>query len=273
MLKKIRKIAPLLFLTPLLFAGCGLYSSPPPPLWCPQPTPRSAPAKPVEQQPEAKQTKKLRRMGYAIQVGAFSNQDNAVRLEAALERKGIEAFYFRHESGLYKVRFGNHGTWAAAKAEAEKLRGQGVIDGFFIVAPEDYLASRLGDRNIDALREELVRTAQRFLGTPYRWGGITQEDGFDCSGLTLVCYRLNGLDLPRVSYNQFDAGAQVDPNALNKGDLVFFDTRKKGKVSHVGIYIGEGRFIHAPRTGKNVEVESLSTDFYRRTFMGARSYL
>lgn len=268
--EKIRKIALMATLLPLLLSGCGLFSGPPPPRW--EPPPQTGPKPPAPSQLPGSQ-KKLQRLGYTIQVGAFSNIDNAVRLEASLERKGLEAFYFRHDSGLYKVRFGNHRSRQEALAVAERMRAQGVIESFYIVAPEEFTAFRFGDRNLDDLREELVRTAKGFLGTPYRWGGISQDEGFDCSGLTLVCYRLNGLDLPRVSCNQFEAGQQIDPAALNKGDLVFFDTRKKGRVSHVGIYIGEGRFIHAPRKGKTVEVESLSTDFYRRTFMGARSYL
>ncbi len=215
----------------------------------------------------------LARMGYTIQVGAFSSLDNAVRLEGALERRGIDAFYFRHESGLYKVRFGNHGDYQGARAEAEGLQRQGLIGDFFIVVPEDYAVARLQRSGPGELREELVRTARRFLGVPYRWGGTSADKGFDCSGLTLVCYRLNGLDLPRVSYHQFAAGRYVTKSQLQKGDLVFFATTGRGKVSHVGMYIGGGNFIHAPRKGKTVRVASLSNAFFRRTYMGGRTYL
>ncbi|MEQ8162785.1 MAG: C40 family peptidase, partial [Smithellaceae bacterium] len=97
--------------------------------------------------------------------------------------------------------------------------------------------------------------------------------GFDCSGLTMTVYQLNGLDLPRHSATQYDAGNPIDKKNLQKGDLVFFATNSDGKVSHVGIYIGNGRFIHAPSRGKNIRVESMSCNFFARRFVGARTYL
>ncbi len=215
----------------------------------------------------------LEKMGYSIQVGAFTNLDNAVRLEQALEARGIDAYYFRHESGLYKVRFANHASYQPAREEAERLQAQGLIDKFFIVFPEDYAAARIQQSGQGDLRTELVRTAKRFLGIPYRWGGVTAENGFDCSGLTMVCYRLNGLNLPRVSRNQFQAGRWVPKAQLRPGDLVFFATKGGQRVTHVGMYIGDGKFIHAPRTGKNVRIEKLSNSFFTKTYMGGRSYL
>jgi hypothetical protein len=215
----------------------------------------------------------LQKMGYSIQVGAFSNLDNAVRLEQALEARGIDAYYFRHESGLYKVRFGNHASYQPARDEAEHLQAQGLIDKFFIVFPEDYAAARIQQSGRGDLRTELVRTAKRFLGTPYRWGGITADNGFDCSGLTMVCYRLNGLNLPRVSRHQFQAGRWIAKDQLRPGDLVFFATKGGKRVTHVGMYIGDGKFIHAPRTGKKVRIEKLSNSFFAKTYMGGRTYL
>jgi gamma-D-glutamyl-L-lysine dipeptidyl-peptidase len=215
----------------------------------------------------------LAAMGYSVQVGAFVNLDNAVRLERLLDARGIDAYYFRHESGLYKVRFGNHASYQQARAEAEQLQRQGLIGTFFIVIPEDYPAARLAGRDHGALRAELVKTARRFIGVPYRWGGTDVEEGFDCSGLTLVCYRLNGLNLPRVSRSQYQAGRRVARDQLQPGDLVFFATKGGSRVTHVGLYIGNGKFIHAPRTGKTVRIANLSTPFFTRTFVGGRSYL
>lgn len=212
-------------------------------------------------------------MGYSIQVGAFTQLDNAVRLERLLKSRGIDAFYFRHDSGLYKVRFGNHTSKSAARNEAERLQAQGLIDVFYIVAPENYAAARIRSSGQGDLREELIKTARRFLGVPYRWGGTDKEDGFDCSGLTMVCYRLNGLNLPRTSSDQFESGRSVEKEELRVGDLVFFATNGRKKVSHVGIYIGEGQFIHAPRRGQEVRVEQLATPFYSKTYIGARSYM
>jgi cell wall-associated NlpC family hydrolase len=212
-------------------------------------------------------------MGYSIQVGAFANLDNAVRLEQRLEARDIDAYYFRHESGLYKVRFGNYATYQPARSKAERLQSQGLIDRFFIVYPEDYAAARIKQSGKGNLRSELVKTAKRFIGIPYRWGGTTAENGFDCSGLTMVSYRLNGLNLPRVSRNQFKAGKWVSKAKLRQGDLVFFATKGGSRITHVGMYVGNGNFIHAPRTGKNVRIEKLSNRFFAKTYMGGRTYL
>jgi len=211
-------------------------------------------------------------MGYSIQVGAFASLENAVRLEAALTAQGIDAYYFRDESGLYKVRFGNHAHYAEARGEAERLQGLTIIGDFFIVIPEDYAHSRIQRSGQGDLGSELVRTAQRFIGVPYRWGGEDRKNGFDCSGLTMVCYRLNGLNLPRNSRSQFQAGTSVQRQALRQGDLVFFATQGGKRVTHVGLYIGEGKFIHAPSTGKTVRIENLSNSFFARTYVGGRRY-
>lgn len=215
----------------------------------------------------------LERMGYSIQVGAFANLENAVRLENTLEARGIDAYYFRHDSGLFKVRFGNHADYASARSEAELLRSAGLIGNFFIVIPDSYSVARYKVTDNDRLRAELVKTARGFLGVPYRWGGTDCDNGFDCSGLTMVCYRLNGLNLPRVSRNQFRAGRWIARDKLRKGDLVFFATNGGKRVSHVGMYIGNQRFIHAPSTGKTVRIEKMSHPFFSKTYVGARTYL
>lgn len=243
----------------------------------PQPVSRPAP---VTQDPIADilgQTatagQSLAKMGFATQVGAFSQLDNAVRLERILAQRGVDAYYFRHESGLYKVRFGNHNNYAAARQEAEKLRNQGVISHFFIVTPENYAAAKIKHSGRGDLRRELVATARRFIGVPYRWGGEDRQHGFDCSGLTMVSYRLNGLNLPRNSRSQFKAGRYVSKKHLQPGDLVFFATKGGKRVTHVGMYAGGGKFIHAPRTGKTVRVASLSSNFFKKTYVGGRTYL
>ena len=215
----------------------------------------------------------LKSLGYSIQVGAFSNPGNAARLAALLESRGIDAYSFLHESGLYKVRFSDHNTYAAARRQAEELQKQKLIDEFFIVRPEDNAAERIRRTGRGDLREELVATARRFLGAPYVWGGDNARDGFDCSGLIMVTYRLNGLKLPRTSRDQFCAGQPVGKGALRKGDLVFFDTNGRKTVSHVGLYVGNGDFIHAPRRGKDVRVTSLSNEYYQKRYLGARTYL
>ena len=215
----------------------------------------------------------LDRMGYSVQVGAFANLDNAVRFERMLDKRGIDAFYFRHQSGLFKVRFGNHSAYQSARRQAKQLSSQGLIDNFFIVIPENYAAARIRRSGQGDLRTELVSTVRRFIGVPYRWGGEDRKNGFDCSGLTMVSYRLNGLNLPRNSRAQFKTGRYVAKKNLEKGDLVFFATKGGKRVTHVGMYIGNGKFIHAPRTGKTVRVANLSSSFFKKTYVGGRSYL
>ncbi len=211
----------------------------------------------------------LPRIGYCVQVGAFANLDNAIRLSESLRNRGLEAFHFAGDDDLHRVRFGNFGTQGAATRRAEALRRERVIDDYYVVSPGAYGLVRGGP----GLRNRVVRSALDLLGQPYRWGGRSTETGFDCSGLTLTAYGLNGLVLPRTSVEQYVAGAPVALGRLNDADLVFFATEGPGRASHVGLVVGEGRFIHAPGKGKIVRIDALSHGYYRRRFLGARSYL
>ena len=217
--------------------------------------------------------RELPRMGYAVQVGAFSRVENAIRLTAVLEGRGLNAYYFLHRTGLYKVRFGDYSSGESALTEAERLRAAGIIDEYYIVSPEEYAVAQERKLGRDYLRGELVATAKSFLGLPYRWGGDSIEEGFDCSGLTMAVYHLNGLRLPRSATEQYLAGAPVEQRRLLQGDLVFFATSGRRKVSHVGVYAGEGRFIHAPGVGKTIRTDLLGDKYYAARYLGARSYV
>ena len=117
--------------------------------------------------------------------------------------------------------------------------------------------------------QTLLKGALALLGTPYRWGGTSPEGGFDCSGLVGYVFRTIGIDLPRVSRSMANEGtAVVDRTALAEGDLVFFG--KRGRVDHVGIYIGEGKFLHAPRTGRDVTVSSMDSGYWSQKYLQAR---
>lgn len=118
--------------------------------------------------------------------------------------------------------------------------------------------------------QSVLRRAMALLGTPYRWGGSSPERGFDCSGLVGYVFRTAlGIDLPRVSRDQARTGQLVtDRAALTAGDLVFFGRR--GRVDHVGIYLGEGKFVHAPSRGKDVMVSPLDSGYWSGKFMQAR---
>jgi cell wall-associated NlpC family hydrolase len=113
-----------------------------------------------------------------------------------------------------------------------------------------------------------VKVAAQYLGTSYHFGGASPETGFDCSGLMQWAYSHSGVSIPRVTYDQIDVGAHVDRAHLVPGDLVFF--QNNGDVHHVGMYLGGGRFLHAPHTGDVVKVSSLDEPYYAEQFAGGR---
>jgi hypothetical protein len=209
-------------------------------------------------------------IAFTIQVGAFSTTERAARYADRLAAYGLDTYYFIDTDGLCKVRFDRFDTKELARERAVQLQARGVIEGFYIVRPGP--SHGVGSSR-SRLQEDLVHTARRFIGTPYRWGGASARYGFDCSGLTMTVYRLNGLELPRNSRAQFQAGRPISRNDLQPGDLVFFATGSRNRVSHVGLYSGSGRFIHAPGRGKTIRTASLSNDYFRNRYAGARRYL
>lgn len=117
---------------------------------------------------------------------------------------------------------------------------------------------------------QLLTTAMGLIGVPYRRGGTSAETGFDCSGFVRAIYQKTaGLTLPRRSAEQAAATEKIQKQELKPGDLVFFNTMRRA-FSHVGIYVGEGKFIHAPRTGAAVRVESMESSYWAKRFNGAR---
>lgn len=111
------------------------------------------------------------------------------------------------------------------------------------------------------------------IGKPYRWGGTSPRTGFDCSGLVYYAYKdLVKIRIPRTAnemYHLRDARA-VDRGELQSGDLVFFRTRGRGTADHVGVYVGNGKFIQSPRTGRDIQITSLSEDYWANHYVGAR---
>ena len=117
---------------------------------------------------------------------------------------------------------------------------------------------------------ELVVNAMGFLGVPYKRGGTSAETGFDCSGFVRAMYEQSiGLVLPRRANEQAAATQTIDRTDLKPGDLVFFNTMRRA-FSHVGIYVGDGKFIHAPRSGAQVRVEDMREAYWQTRFNGAR---
>ena len=121
-------------------------------------------------------------------------------------------------------------------------------------------------------QQTVLRTAHAALGQPYRYGGRQPGQGFDCSGLVYYTHKKAGFILPRTSHDQFVASSPVPRQALQPGDVVFFRITRR-KISHVGIYIGDDRFIHAPSSGKRVTTASISDPYWAKRFVrGGRFY-
>ena len=159
---------------------------------------------------------------------------------------------------------------SAASAAGPDAVTRFLVDKGLIAAPngtENSVVERLRDQASD-----MVITAMNFLGVPYRRGGNSADHGFDCSGFTRHVFELSlGLVLPRrVDEQAQTAGlVSVKRSELKPGDLVFFNTLKR-TFSHVGIYVGEGKFIHSPRTGGEVRVEDMGASYWSKRFTGAR---
>ncbi len=115
-------------------------------------------------------------------------------------------------------------------------------------------------------RTRFIRVALAFTGTPYKSGGITAS-GMDCSGLTYLTYRLFGISLPRTVAKQYLVGRRVERSELEEGDLVFFDGT--GKPMHVGIYLGDGKFVHASSAAKQIRTDFLDTPWQYKRFIAA----
>ena len=161
-------------------------------------------------------------------------------------------------------------TPGLAATDASPLPNRGAmmagdLSAFATALPQNATAEPKGGKIQTVLKRALA-----LLGTPYRWGGTSPDGGFDCSGLVGYVFRTAlGIELPRLSRDMADNGQLIsDRAALNEGDLVFFG--KRGHVDHVGIYVGQGNFVHAPRTGRDVTVSSLTTGYWSGKFMQAR---
>lgn len=135
-----------------------------------------------------------------------------------------------------------------------------------VSAPLEYFAPAADD---------VLFRALGLVGTPYRYGGNTPDSGFDCSGLIGYVYRdAAGLVLPRSTSEMIRLRAPAVPRqALRSGDLLFFATSGGGKVSHAGIYVGEGRFVHAPSSGGTVRLDSLSSAYWQKSYLNAKRVL
>ncbi|RCS31116.1 peptidoglycan endopeptidase [Rhodanobacter denitrificans] len=135
----------------------------------------------------------------------------------------------------------------------------------------DAAAIAASSDDVTELRKALLGVAMKLRDTRYVRGGRDPSTGFDCSGFVRYVFaHAVGMQLPRNSASQFLAGLKVNRADMQPGDLVFFHTRGRRNISHVGIYISNGRFIHSPSAGKSVEISSLSEAYWAKRFAGAK---
>ncbi len=163
-----------------------------------------------------------------------------------------------------------------AQAAPEPSAATAAHDDLGQLLVDKGLVTRLGDQigqvrqSVSNKASELVFNSMGFLGVRYKYGGNSAETGFDCSGFVRAMYEQTvGLILPRRADEQAAATQTIDKSELQPGDLVFFNTLRRA-FSHVGIYVGDNKFIHAPRPGAEVRVEDMRVRYWQTRFNGAR---
>jgi cell wall-associated NlpC family hydrolase len=192
-----------------------------------------------------------------------SVRDEIARLEAA-ERRRQEELRRRAQAELARQR-----RVAAEGHEAQEPQAPPAAAASPEPAPAEPSTGASSPPPADASRgAQVVAIAMRYLGVPYRWGGASPSQGFDCSGFTMYVFAQIGVSLPHYAAAQYGLGAAVSKDELQPGDLVFF----RG-LGHMGMYIGGGSFIHAPRTGDVVKISSLAESYYVANWVGARRVL
>ncbi|MGK0673232.1 MAG: C40 family peptidase [Halothiobacillaceae bacterium] len=157
--------------------------------------------------------------------------------------------------------------WVFALAMITALAGCSVVTERDVSKLRD-LPTPAAEPPASADAEEALKVALAQRGTRYRPGGQTPSEGFDCSGLVYFSFNSVGIRLPRSAQDMFHATRRIDKSQLRPGDLVFFRQRSS-RITHVGIYAGNGRFVHAPTKGKDVELTSLSDPYWSKRFAGA----
>lgn len=122
--------------------------------------------------------------------------------------------------------------------------------------------------------DDVIDRAHELLGTPYKWGGTSAEQGFDCSSFLVYLFKTQAnIQIPRTTAAMHrSSAATIKRNALKPGDAVFFKGNGRGQVSHVGLYIGKGKFIHSPRTGKTIRIDSLSNSYWNKNYTTAKRF-
>mgnify|MGYP000897957489 FL=1 len=201
----------------------------------------------------------------------------AKRREAARREAARQEAAHRETPSAPRQSYDEDGMQALVKQQSEKERRQ---EAKAPLAPSpkvefsEPVSSQSSSKRTAALSrreaDELIGNAMGLLGVSYRFGGTSVSSGFDCSGFMQHIFRKTmQINLPRTSAEQAKMGVAVSRSELQPGDMVFFST-SRGRISHVGLYIGNNRFIHAPRTGKSIEITSLGNKYWNSKYVTAR---
>lgn len=157
----------------------------------------------------------------------------------------------------------------AIKLNKIKLTSLLAIVAFTLTLSACGSSPKYSSRENAASKHAVIKTAKNMLGVKYRYGGTSPSRGFDCSGLVQYSHKAAGIHLPRTTGLQYKAAKPISRRYLKAGDLVFFKTSVSRAVSHVGIYLGNNKFIHAPSSGKRVKISSMKEKYWRKRFTGA----
>ena len=200
----------------------------------------------------------------------YKEGDDSLEVAKIQQQLTKQGFYKKHITGKYD----KNTTKAIKTFQQEKgLPQTGAVDEktYNLIYNKETPITKITPTNdIDANykgNSKIVKTAKEYLNTPYVFGGATPK-GFDCSGFVMYIFQKNNIILPRTADTQYKAGQKVDKSQLKEGDLVFFTTYEPG-ASHVGIYYGNNKFIHAS-TSKGVIVTDLNGPYWKERYLGAR---
>lgn len=213
---------------------------------------------------------------FTVRVGQFASRAEARKeAEVLKSRRIIPSFLVLRSQAapIAEAAPAPDVNEASCRQEAVPAVQAGLCTAADAPAKGGSAASELAELASDPLGAEglgmlAVQTAERYIGVPYKRGGTNPETGMDCSGFVRKVFSLVGIHLPRTSAEQFHRGKKIGRQELVKGDLVFFGRNQR--VNHVGIYIGDGKFIHAPRPNQTIRIARLDMPEFVRKFLGAR---
>lgn len=233
-----------------------------PALVCAEPAPRAKAAKTTKAQTLSKEARERMKNREKLMVKA---RQRVSAVPPTPEQKKREAERRMADRAHNREMLAMHARWRPGRF--------GASDALWLPLPGEELVSELVSPKVEAALRNVVQRLRTQLGKPYVWGGQTPAQGFDCSGLVFYAYNPElSRKLPRTANGMFrdDSLRQIHLHGLRRGDLVFFSIKTRDAADHVGVYLGGGQFIEAPRTGLNIRVSQFTDKYWQDRFIGAR---